>query len=78
MSNKASISCIGIDPGLGRLGFALVRKEAIPSSQKFGCIETPLKIFLCGSNDLQQLGEFNAAPRVYVSVSAEIQPAEYV
>ena len=44
MSNKASISCIGIDPGLGRLGFALVRKEGHSFfAEEFGCIETPAK-----------------------------------
>ncbi len=34
--------CIGIDPGLGRLGFASVLREgAVFRSLSYGCVETP-------------------------------------
>jgi crossover junction endodeoxyribonuclease RuvC len=36
------LKCIGIDPGLGRLGFASVSREgAVFRALSYGCIETP-------------------------------------
>lgn len=44
LNKKQIITCIGIDPGLGRLGFALVRKDGhCFSAEDYGCIETPPK-----------------------------------
>jgi len=76
LADRRSIRCLGIDPGIGRMGFGLVAQAGSTlTAVEYGCIETPpgdllQKRLLCLFSSLEEIfhrvsPDFLAVERLY-------------